>query len=114
MIAKITTDGKYILADIPYAGGVGRAKAHEIPGAHAHYVDEKFQYWRYPLTMDTCRTFRRVFGEELQVSNALSAWARFKIQAEEDVEKLKQGGEVVWDRLPRLAPDLYAAIMSRS
>jgi SNF2 family DNA or RNA helicase len=113
MIATITTDGKHILADIPYAGGAGRDKAHEVPGCHAHYVDEKFQYWRYPLTMDTCRTFRRVFGDELQVTHALSAWARFQIQAEEDVEKLKQGGTVVWDRLPREAPALHNAIMTR-
>lgn len=113
MMATITTDGKHILANIPYAGGAGRDKARSIPGCQAHYEDERFKYWRYPLTMDTCRTFRRVFGDELQVTSALSAWARMQIQAEEQLADLKSGAEVTWDRLPRLAPKLYAAVMSR-
>lgn len=113
MIANITTDGKHILADIPFAGGSGPEMARRIPGAHAHYVDEKFVCWRYPLTMDTCRTFRRVFGGELNVTTALSSWARMQIMAEEQRDSIKNGATVRWDRLPREAPLLHSAIMTR-
>lgn len=115
MIATITTDGKHVLAQIPYANGAGRDRARQIPGAKPIYGDDKkFKYWQYPLTMDTCRTFRRIFQDELKVTPALSAWARMQIQADEQLVALKQGAAVTWERLPRLAPKLYAAIMSRA
>jgi len=116
MIATITTDGRYILANIPYAGGEGRDRARQIPGANPVYDENnKFKYWRYPLTMDTCRVFRRVFGEELQVTTKLSKWARAQIATEEALAKMRKPDAVVtdWDRLGREAPALLAAIRGR-
>jgi SNF2 family DNA or RNA helicase len=113
--ATITTDGRHILADIDYARGAGRDRAREIPGATPVYKDEKFQYWRYPLTMDTCHTFRRVFGEELIVLKPLSAWAHYQISANNEMDKIRSGNvSLVFSRIPREAPKLHAAIMSRS
>ncbi|HLY75949.1 MAG TPA: DEAD/DEAH box helicase, partial [Planctomycetota bacterium] len=114
MIATITTDGKHILADIPYAGGAGRDKAHQIPGCQAVYKKEKFAYWRYPLTMDTCRTFRRVFGDELRVTDLLSNWARSAIRLEQELDKVRSGDRsITFSIIPVEAPDLQAAISSR-
>lgn len=115
MKATITTDGRHILADIEYAGGAGRDRAKGIPGANPVYKDEKFQYWRYPLTMDTCHTFRRVFGDELVVLKPLSAWARYQIAANKEMDKIRSGNvSLVFSRIPKEAPELHAAIMSRS
>lgn len=115
MKATITTDGRHVLADIEYAGGAGRDRAKQVPGAKPVYKNEKFQYWSYPLTMDTCRTFRRVFGDELRVMPALSAWARSQIAADEAMEKIRsEDVSLVFDRLPRLAPNLHTAILTRS
>lgn len=114
MRATITTDGRHILADIDYARGAGRDRAREIPGANPVYKDEKFQYWRYPLTMDTCHTFRRVFGDELVVLKPLSAWAHYQITANKEMDKIRSGNvSLVFERLPREAPKLHAAIQTR-
>jgi len=115
VIATITTDGKYILADIPYARGAGRDKARQIPGCKAVYgEDGKFQHWRYPLTMDTCRTFRRLFGDELRVTSQLSAWARTAIALENEMQVIRSGNaSFTFSRIPIEAPELHRAISSR-
>lgn len=115
MKATITTDGRHLLADIEYARGAGRDRAKEIPGATPVYKNERFQYWRYPLTMDTCHTFRRVFGDELVVLEPLSAWARYQIAASKEMDKIRSGNvSLVFSRIPEEAPELHKAIMSRS
>jgi SNF2 family DNA or RNA helicase len=114
MIATITTDGKNILADIPYAGGAGRDRARQVPGCNAVYEGKKFKYWSYPLTMDTCRTFRRVFGSELRILQPLSLWARSQIAAEEAMDKIRlEDIPLVFSKLRVEAPQLHAALQSR-
>jgi SNF2 family DNA or RNA helicase len=122
VIAKITTDGKYVMADIPYAAGAGPRKAREVPGARPIYdkpeqpgMRGKFLYWRYPLTMDTCRTFRRVFGDELQVHDNLSRWARAQIKIDSALDGIRSGEvRADFNIVGREAPKLLAAINSRS
>ena len=113
--AVITTDGRHIFAQIPYAGGAGRDRARQIPGATPVYIENKFSHWRYPLTMDTCRMFRRVFGADLRVSNALSAWARARMAEEEALAAMRKPDAVIsdWKRLGTEAPALLAAIETR-
>lgn len=121
MEARITTDGSYILADIPYASGAGPRKAREIPGARPIYDKPevpggkgKFKYWRYPLTMDTCRTFRRVFGDELQVHNNLSLWARAQIEIDTALDGIRSGTvQAGFKVVGREAPQLLVAIKNR-
>jgi len=114
---KATLDGKYILAVIPYDKGVGVNKAHQIPGNKPVYDKEvgKFLWWRFPLSLDTCRTLRRVFGDDLQVHRKLSDWARKEIAAEDAANSLKEEDTPVsFERLPVFAPKLYKAVSSRS
>jgi SNF2 family DNA or RNA helicase len=118
--ARITTDGNHVLADIPYARGEGPEWAKKIPGSKPVYEHvegrekDMFLYWRYPLTMDTCRTFRRVFGSELQVEPALSIWARAAIAAGEALEQLRDGAIARLPRVESESPFLHAAMMDRS
>jgi SNF2 family DNA or RNA helicase len=120
IVAEITTDGRHVLAKIPYAGGEGVKLAHQIPGHKAVYEkgsrgQDRFAHWRFPLTMDTCRTFRRLFGENLRVHKELAEWARGQIHEDEATSDLKAGRvPVSLEAVKREAPKLYAALSSRS
>jgi SNF2 family DNA or RNA helicase len=114
MRAEITTDGERILAKIPWAGGQGKEWAKLVPGRHPlRDEDGKFICWSYPLTMDTCRTFRRVFGGQLSVSKPLADWARAAITAGESLEQLRDGAVAKFSTIPREAPFLSAALNDR-
>jgi SNF2 family DNA or RNA helicase len=117
--ATITTDGKQIFARIPYANGAGPERAHKIAGAKAVWdkSGEKpvFRHWSYPLSLDTCRRFRQVFGDDLDVTPALSRWAREEIARERSLETLREDeiSEVDLSALEWQAPDLLAAMRNR-
>jgi SNF2 family DNA or RNA helicase len=118
MQADITTDGEYVLAKIPYAGGAGKDWAKMVPGAKPKYEKregqkDKFVCWQYPLTMDTCRSFRRVFGAQLTIRQPLSDWARAAIKAGEMLEEMRSGATVKLSRTHEEAPFLAAAIEDR-
>lgn len=114
MRAEITTDGERILAKIPWANGQGKEWSKLVPGRKpVRNEHDKFVCWAYPLTMDTCRKFRQVFGSELVVAPALSAWARAAIAAGEALEDLRDGATAQFERVQRLSPFLHAAMMDR-
>lgn len=107
-----------IIADIPWAL---RAKAKDVPGYRAKWdktvEPNKFLGWTYPLDMETCWAFRRVFGADLLVSGRLSAWAREELKRRADLEafrdtNVEKAAEML-DRVRELTPDLYMAISSR-
>ncbi len=116
--ATITMDGKRILAR--YDGGWGRKIASRVPGARAMWdksvEPNVFLGWSYPLTMDTCRAFRRVYGQDgLTVMPPLVKWARAQVGRERTLESLREGlmsGEHL-DRVASEAPDLMAAMLTR-
>lgn len=119
MKAEITTDGKRILAHIDYANGKGPRQARLVPGARADWdksvEPNVFLGWKYPLNMDTCRAFRRVFGDELVVLPALTIWARDQIAKEQQLEALREEAldDVELLRVKAEAPALYAALHNR-
>jgi Zierdtviridae DNA helicase len=117
--ARITTDGRKILAKIPYANGSGPKWAKKVPGAKADWdktvEPNVFKGWVYPLTMDTCRAFRKVFGEELVILPALRDWAKVAVAHERELEELREEAieSVTFGRLDREAPDLIRAMSNR-
>jgi SNF2 family DNA or RNA helicase len=117
MEATITTDGERILAQIPFANGSGPKWARKVPGAKAKYDEgppKRFIAWSYPLTMETCRTFRRVFGRNLEVLPALVRWAQEAIEIEQAMEGMRSGTTTVdLSRVREMAPQLYLAMDSR-
>lgn len=114
MQADITTDGRRILARIPYANGAGPRKAKEIAGAKWSKSDK---VWTYPLTMTTCHAFRKVFGDQLRVAAPLSNWARTAIARGARLDDLRSGdASVARESLTAVAeraPALFAAISDR-
>jgi SNF2 family DNA or RNA helicase len=119
MEAKITTDGKRVLAKIPYANGSGPKLAKRVPGARADWdktvEPNVFLGWSYPLSMDTCRSFRKVFGDGLEILSPLWAWAKEEAKRERKLEELREEdiAEVTFDLLMDQAPDLLAAMRTR-
>jgi SNF2 family DNA or RNA helicase len=120
MEATITTDGKRILAQIPYANGSGPSWAKKVPGAKANWKKvpgqrDEFKGWSYPLTMDTCRSFRKVFGDELIVLPALVQWSLKTVETEQAVEDAREEviSEATFALLADEAPDLLRAMRNR-
>src|SRR5262249_12939775 len=118
MTVRVTTDGRRVLADIPYWGGRGPRMAKKVPGFRHDWdktvTPNKFLGWTYPLTMDTCRTLRRVFGTELEILPALRDWARAELAAESAREEIRNGAATA--RLVRVeaeAPQLALALVPR-
>jgi SNF2 family DNA or RNA helicase len=115
----ITTDGKRIMARIPYANGSGPKLAKQVPGARADWdktqTPNVFKGWVYPLSMDTCRSFRKVFGTDLMVSNALVRWAREEVAKEQKLEDFREEviDSVTFELLASQAPDLLKAMRNR-
>lgn len=114
---EITTDGKAIFATIDFNYG-GRAQgpnwAKKVAGARWHGESKR---WRYPLTMETCWSFRRVFGADLQVTEVLSAWARQELSRRDNLEvfrdEVAEQAVKYLDRVRDITPDLFLAISSR-
>jgi hypothetical protein len=73
MSATITTDGLIIRARV-----MDPALARQIPGAKQAGVN-----WVYPLSMTTCRAFRKTFGADLTILPELIEWARDAVAREE-------------------------------
>lgn len=119
MKATITTDGKRIMANIPYNSGSGPKAARQVPGATPNWdktvTPPIWNGWIYPLSMDTCRSFRRVFGFGLTVLGPLASWAREEIKRENKLEDLREGSMASADlsRLKGEAPALLAAMQRR-
>ena len=119
MEATITTDGKRIMARIPYANGSGPKLAKRVPGARADWdktgTKDVFKGWVYPLSMDTCRSFRKVFGTDLVVLPPLVQWSREQVKTEAKLEELREEviDSVTFELLGLQAPDLLAAMRNR-
>jgi SNF2 family DNA or RNA helicase len=108
-----TTDGKRILVHFPFSrSDLKLIKG--IAGAKPHYIDDKFDAWWLPLTMDSCRGLRRQFGDRLMVANVLSRWARAEIAREIELEGLRSNVPVEMPFVKEQAPALWAAMQNRS
>lgn len=117
---EITTDGKRILCRFPYDRRLVE-QVKKIPGARPHYEKveggkDVFKEWRCPLTMDTCRMFRRVFKDQLDIRPALAKWASEEVKRESRMEQFREDeGEsaALLTSLPEEAPDALKAMCNR-
>jgi SNF2 family DNA or RNA helicase len=107
---EITTDGKRILCRFSYDRELVR-KVKTVPGSRWH---PETKTWRSPLTMDTCRMYRRVFKDQLDIKPPLAEWAKQEKEREGDMEAFREGtGDVALSRLEEEAPTLLAAMQNR-
>jgi len=116
----ISTDGKRILCHFEYDRKLVET-VKKVPGTRPYYEKDpsggkdKFKEWRSPLTMDTCRMYRRLFGDELNIEPSLWAWAKEAVERERSMEQFREdeGGAELLTDLPTEAPDLLRAMNNR-
>lgn len=115
MSVEITTDGKRILCRFSYDRELVR-KVKMVPGSTWH---PETKMWRSPLTMDTCRMYRKVFREQLVILPPLADWARSAVEREQVMEQYREETVDIADlaakltRLDNEAPDLLKAMGNR-
>ncbi len=107
-----------IIAKIPYAGGLGPLQAKQVPGARPLFEKkaghkDRFLGWTYALDLSVCRAFRHVFGDELVIGPDLAEWAWQEREREKELEALRAGRGATLERVPAVAPKLWAAIEGR-
>lgn len=71
------------------------------------------QLWSYPLTMQTLRRMRDVFGDELRPSAELTAWAKEETRRERRLKALATVHDSALLRVPQVAPILATAMDDR-
>lgn len=120
MGAFICIDEGRILADIPYDNGKGKEKAKRIPGCRAAWDKTRgdrdvFLGWSYPLSLETCWTFRKVFPD-LEVGEDLATWAREEMERLSETETYRShvdDAQEVLDMVATIAPRTFEALCSR-
>lgn len=70
--------------------------------------------WTYPLSMDTLRSMREVFGKELSPDEALLTWARAERRREKQAKSYATHHDASLAILPTVAPKLAEAMASRT
>lgn len=90
--------------------------AKRVPGAN---FASSLRVWTYPITMQTCKDLRAVFGAELGIGQHLAAWYREQAAALDSKRSLARVSEeafagVALQHLPTLAPTLHAAMATRA
>src|SRR5258708_6603568 len=109
MTVQVTTDGSKILVRFPYSADLV-ASVKRVSGARWN-PDEKI--WRVPLTMDSCRALRRVFGSALEIAPPLARYARSELEHEATLESARTGEAVSLARTRERSPALFAAMDAR-
>lgn len=70
--------------------------------------------WSYPLSMNTLRFMREVFGDELVVDPALWEWAKVENRREKALKHHAAVHDAELFVLPKVAPQLSAAMATRT
>ena len=108
-----------IAAVIPFE--FGRDARKRVPGSSAVWdrtvFPERFRFWSYPLTMYTCRLFREVFEDSIDIGPELEEWAWDNRRTEESLEKLRAGVstaiEYMLPNVQKETPELWAVLKNR-
>ena len=74
----------------------------------------KRRLWRYQLTMESCRSLRKSFGDRLVISPGLAAWAWEQRQAEEKLKALTESESATLLAVPDISPQLAEAMGNRT
>lgn len=86
------------------------ADAKRIPGAK---WEAELKGWSYPLSMQTCKELRKVYGDHLVIAPDLRKWAT--IASIKDLKQIALGRakDATLEIIPRDWPDLAAALENR-
>ena len=77
-----------------------------IPGARASFVNEKFKCWTIPKDLQCAKALRKIFGDGLELGNAVKAWANEERVKARNLESLAKSDEAELKVLPNEIPEL--------
>jgi SNF2 family DNA or RNA helicase len=107
VVLSLVRDRIWLVSSYPTAG-IGKT----VPGAR--FSDTGGPHWSIPLNVEACLALRERFGDELKVDRSLSAWYREAYAERERLHALATATDAELRRLPRVAPDLAAAMERRT
>ena len=67
-------------------------------------------HWTIPLDIESCRQLRRIFGDQLDLGEAIKTWGHTAVRREQGLKSLASSDTAQLDRLPSVLPKLYEAI----
>lgn len=85
-------------------------EAKQIPGAK---WDKDARAWTYPLSMQTCKRLRAVYGDRLQVGSKLNVWAKRQGLLESKLLRTGKAESAELTIVPRDFPKTHAAMQDR-
>jgi SNF2 family DNA or RNA helicase len=77
-----------------------------IPGARAKFVDEKFKCWTIPKDIQCAKDLRKIFGDDLELGEAVKAWGLEERARTRNLESLARADEADLKVLPEVNPEL--------
>jgi len=110
-MTKVTAgirDGKIVTRSRYHPDAAADAK--RIPGAK---WEAELKGWSYPLSMQTCKALRKVYGDDLVIAPDLNRWAT--VASIKDLKQISLGRakDATLKIIPKDWPDLDAALGSR-
>jgi SNF2 family DNA or RNA helicase len=91
-----------------YPGAADDAKT--IPGGK---WNPAIRAWEYPLSLLTCRTLRRVYGDNLRVGSKLDKWAKVTAVRERKQIRTGKATKAELTVLPKMFPETYRKMQNR-
>jgi SNF2 family DNA or RNA helicase len=107
VVISLVRDRIWLRSSYP-TPGIGKT----VPGAR--FSDTGGAHWSIPLNIEACLALRERFEDELKVDRSLSAWYREAYAEREALHALASATDAELHRLPRVAPDLAAAMERRT
>lgn len=113
MVVNIKRKGKRVILTYPQSSWRSSI-TEECKSIIGWGWSDSIKAWTYPLSMDTLRSLRIVFGKELRADEDLLAWARAERIKERRAKSYATHHDASLAILPTVAPTLAEAMASRT
>lgn len=109
MQVKLSRNKERVVCRSPWQPGIAEAFK-TISGANWSATQEA---WTYPLTMQSLRALREVFGEALAPDEEILAWSRVERRRERMLARLAVRSDATLSATERIAPEMAKAMSAR-
>lgn len=103
---ELSPDRKRIQVFFRYNEGVKDAFKQGVNGARFVPKDKGGPFWTIPKDMTSARELRKVFGDGLEMGDAVKAWAKEARKNSRNLQKLAKADSAELKRLPEILPAL--------
>jgi hypothetical protein len=106
---ELTPNGKRMMVYFHYTSST-KAAVQRISGAKFSGYDVEQPHWTLPLTLDSGRELREIFGAGLQLGDGIRSWGHQERRTERSLRSLAVAKDARLKRVPEVAPLIAAAI----